>query len=54
MGHNLDVHREFYRLHDSTIEFTKVAQSLYAIDEGNASSFTGKKVNEIIIESRSS
>ena len=50
MGHNLHVHREFYRLHDSTIKLTKAAQLLCAIDEGNASSFTGKKPSEITIE----
>ena len=28
MGHDLDVHREYYRLRDSTIELTKVSRLL--------------------------
>lgn len=39
LGHNLDVHREFYRLRESTIEITKVARLLCAMDEGNVSQF---------------
>ena len=45
MGDNLVVHREFYRLHDSTVELTKVARLVCAIDEGNAIFFTRKKLS---------
>lgn len=50
MGHNIDVHREYYRLRESTVELTKVSRLLLAIDEGNAHNFTGKKLSEINIE----
>ena len=50
MGHNLDVHRDFYRLKDSTIELTKVARVLCAIDEGNAANFSGKSLSDINVE----
>lgn len=50
MGHNLNIHREFYRLKESTVELTKVARILCAIDEGNAHKFAGKALAEIEIE----
>ena len=50
MGHDLDVHREYYRLRDSTIELTKVSRLLLAMDEGNASKIVGKKLSEINVE----
>lgn len=53
IGYNLDIHRE-YCLHDSTIELTKVTRLLCAIEEGNASSLTGKKLSEITIKGKSS
>ena len=52
LGYNLDVHREFYRLRDSTIELAKVSRLLLAMDEGNASKLTGKKLSEINIEGK--
>jgi len=50
LGHNLDVHREYYRLKDSTVELSKVSRILLAIDEGNAGNFMGKKLSEISVE----
>ena len=35
MGHNIDVHREYYRLRESTVKLTMVARLLCAIDEGS-------------------
>ena len=52
MGHNIDVHREYYRLRESTVEVTKVARLLCAIDEGNTESIQGKKLSEINIEGK--
>lgn len=43
MGHNLDVHREYYRLRQSTVELSKVLHLLMAMDEGNMKKFAGKK-----------
>ena len=50
MGHNLDVHREFYRLRESTVELTKALRLLLAIDEGNASGMSGKSLSDITVE----
>jgi len=50
MGHNLDVHREYYRLRESTIELSKVSRLLMTIDEGKVQNYAGKKLSEISIE----
>ena len=50
LGHNIDIHREYYRLHDSTVELSKVSRLLLTIDEGKASSLSGKCLSEITIE----
>ena len=52
MGHNIDVHRECYRLRKYTVELTKVARLLCAIDEGSTVNIQGKKLSEINIEGK--
>lgn len=47
LGHNIDVHRDFYRLQESTLELAKVSKLLIAVDEGKASKLAGKKLDEI-------
>eukprot|EP00057_Strongylocentrotus_purpuratus_P015041 XP_011669515.1 PREDICTED: uncharacterized protein LOC100890715 isoform X2 [Strongylocentrotus purpuratus] len=47
MGHDIRVHREFYRLNESTIELAKVAKLMIAIDEGKAGKLIGKNLDEI-------
>ena len=47
IGHNLNVHRNYYRLKDSTVELSKVARLLLVIDEGRANKFAKKKLSEI-------
>ncbi|XP_018909181.2 uncharacterized protein [Bemisia tabaci] len=47
LGHDIAVHRDFYRLHDSAIEATKVSRILLAVDSGQVNKFAGKKLNEI-------
>ncbi|GFR74883.1 hypothetical protein ElyMa_000440900 [Elysia marginata] len=34
MGHSVNIHKEHYRLQESTIEITKVGKLLLAVDEG--------------------
>ena len=36
LGHDIKVHCEFYRLHESTIEIAKVSKLLLAVDSGRA------------------
>ena len=50
LGHNLDVHREYYRLRESTVELTKVSRLLMTIDEGKASEMAGKNLAPISVE----
>lgn len=52
MGHDIAVHREYYRLHDSTLELAKVSKLLLAVEEGNASKWQGKKLSEIQLDGR--
>ncbi|XP_071944678.1 uncharacterized protein [Antedon mediterranea] len=42
LGHSINVHRDYYRLSTPTIELTKVAKLLIAIDNGNVGKFVGK------------
>ena len=50
MGHDIQVHREYYRLHESTLELAKVSKILSVVDEGNFSKYAGKSLNEIEVE----
>jgi hypothetical protein len=52
LGHDIRTHREYYRLHDSTIELAKVSKLLLAIDNGRARSLKGKTLDEIDIDGR--
>ena len=46
----MDVHRNYYRLKDSTVELSKVARLFLVIDEGHANKFSGKKLSEIDVQ----
>ena len=50
LGHDIQVHRDFYRLQESTIEIAKVSKLLVAVDEGKAAQYTGKKFEDISLE----
>ena len=52
LGHDIRTHREYYRLHESTIELAKVSKLLLAVDCGKAGSLKGKSLDEIDIEGR--
>ena len=52
LGHNIDVHREYYRLRESTVEISKVSRLILAIDEGKASQMIGKRLSEISVEGK--
>lgn len=47
LGHDMRVHREFYRLQESTVELTKVSRLLLAVDQGQAHAFKGKSLGDI-------
>ena len=52
LGHNVDIHRKYYRLHDNTIELAKVSRLLLTVDSGKAEAFKDKRLNEIQIDGR--
>lgn len=52
MGHDLQVHKEYYRLQDHTIELAKVSKLLLALDEGNGKDLIGKKLSDITLQGK--
>ncbi|XP_050514061.1 uncharacterized protein LOC126889627 [Diabrotica virgifera virgifera] len=50
LGHDIRVHRDFYRLHENAVEATKISRLLIAIEHGDANKYAGKSLNEINIE----
>ncbi|CAH1115846.1 unnamed protein product [Psylliodes chrysocephalus] len=50
LGHDVRVHREFYRLQENAVELTKVSRLLLAVDQGEAHKFSGKQLKDINIE----
>ena len=47
LGHDIQVHRDFYRLHESTIEIAKVSKLLLTVDQGETVKFAGKTLADI-------
>lgn len=47
LGHDVRVHREFYRLQENAVELTKVSRLLLAVDQGEAHKFAGKELKDI-------
>ena len=47
LGHTKDVHKGWYREEDGTIELTKVAKVLVAIDTGESRSIQNKKIDSL-------
>ncbi|CAG9824529.1 unnamed protein product [Phaedon cochleariae] len=50
LGHDIRVHREYYRLHENTVELTKVSRLLLAVDQGKAHTLAGKSSEEIQVQ----
>ena len=48
--HSLEVHKNAYRLHDLAVELTKIRWLLLAVDSGNGSKLSGKRLDEIRVE----
>ena len=46
------VHREYYRLHGSTIEIAKASKLLLAVDSGRAGCWAGKSLSHININGK--
>ncbi|KAJ8956206.1 hypothetical protein NQ317_000501 [Molorchus minor] len=50
LGHDIRVHRDFYRMHESAIELTKVSRLLLAVDKGEVNKFAGRNLEDIEIK----
>jgi hypothetical protein len=49
LGHDIHVHKEFYRLPQTTLEMAVVGNLLMAVDEGRAHLFKGKNPRDITL-----
>ena len=47
MGHNISVHRQFYRLSEPTIQSAKISKLLLALEKGKIHELKGKSLDEI-------
>lgn len=52
LGHDIHVHRDFYRLHESTIEIAKVSKLLLSVDQGDTGKFAGRTLEEIELDGK--
>lgn len=50
MGHDLNIHREYYRLPESTIQTAKVSKILLLAEKGSIGDFSHKSLDEIDID----
>jgi len=50
LGHDLLLHRNFYRLQQDTLQLAKVSKILIVYDSGQTSSYKGKTLDEIPVE----
>ena len=50
LGHNINIHKEFYQLHHSTIELSRVSMLLMMLDMGKATSFANRNLKEITLK----
>ena len=50
MGHELSVHRSFYRLQEDVTELAKVSKLLLTVERGEAHRFAGLGLDDIQLE----
>lgn len=50
MGHSLNIHKNFYRLHDSVIELAKVSRVLMAVDITEIAKYQGQRLEDMNIK----
>ena len=54
LGHNVKIHKDFYRMQSSTLEMAVIGNLLIAVDEGRAHNFRGKNLRDITLQGISS
>lgn len=47
MGHDIRIHRQFYRLPENTVDLAKVTKIMHLINTGNMSKYKGKDFDDI-------
>ncbi|KAE8277669.1 hypothetical protein D5F01_LYC24330 [Larimichthys crocea] len=50
LGHDIRVHRQYYRLPEGTLELAKVSKVLIALEQGRLSDYKGMSLDEIQID----
>ncbi|XP_026187577.1 uncharacterized protein LOC113145275 isoform X2 [Mastacembelus armatus] len=50
LGHDIQVHRQFYRLPEGTLQLAKISKVLMALDQGRLAEFKGKTLDDISID----
>lgn len=50
MGHDVRVHREYYRLPEDTLQLAKVSRLLIAMDGGKIAEFKGKPLENVAVD----
>lgn len=50
MGHDIRVHRKFYRLPEGTLQLAKISKVLMALEQGRVSEFKGKNLDQINLD----
>nr|XP_054606750.1 uncharacterized protein LOC107395173 [Nothobranchius furzeri]XP_054606751.1 uncharacterized protein LOC107395173 [Nothobranchius furzeri] len=50
LGHDIRVHRQYYRLPEGTLQLAKISKVLMALERGQLSSFKGQNLDEINID----
>ena len=50
LGHDIRTHRQYYRLHESTVTLAKVSKLLLAVEGGNPSQWKGRNLDDITLE----
>uniref|UniRef100_A0AAV2KJ05 Uncharacterized protein n=1 Tax=Knipowitschia caucasica TaxID=637954 RepID=A0AAV2KJ05_KNICA len=50
LGHDIRIHRQYYRLPEGTLELAKISKVLMAMEQGRVTEFKGKSLDQIQIE----
>ena len=50
LGHDVRVHRDYYRLPEGTLQLAKISKILMALETGRLGEFSGKNLDEIDID----
>ncbi|XP_052243046.1 protein TsetseEP-like isoform X4 [Dreissena polymorpha] len=50
LGHDVKTHKEYYQLSSSTMELSKVALMLYAVENGKVNEWKGRQMKDIVVE----